>query len=162
VKRIIEAANLPEGVWLEPAVGDGVIVRTVNAMRPDVSWLTVDTREEVEADLHADFLLLPELKEKLPVAITNPPFSLALFFAQKMLTGADHVVLLARLNWLSGPRAPFLREHPCDVYVLPNRPSFVYGGSDATEYGWLVWGPERGGRWFLLADTPRAERRGVV
>jgi hypothetical protein len=44
---------------------------------------------------------------------------------------------------------------------LPNRPCFVNGKSDATEYAWMHWhGPRmRAGVIELLALTPRAERR---
>jgi hypothetical protein len=34
--------------------------------------------------------------------------------------------------------------------VLPKRPSFTGGGTDATEYAWMVWGPTRTGRLRIL------------
>jgi hypothetical protein len=61
------------------------------------------------------------------------------------------VAFLLRLNFLgSQRRAAFHRSFPSDVYVLPRRPSFTGGGTDATEYCWMVWGAERGGRWSIL------------
>jgi hypothetical protein len=58
---------------------------------------------------------------------------------------------LLRLNWLGGQaRAAWHRANPCDVYVLPRRPSFTGKGTDATEYAWMVWGTGRGGRWSVL------------
>ena len=48
------------------------------------------------------------------------------------------------MNFLgSQKRAAFMRAFPPDVYGLPRRPSFTGGGTDATEYAWLVWTPER-------------------
>jgi hypothetical protein len=153
----MEAIDLPGGLWLEPAVGDGAIVRAVE--RQDVSWTTCDIREDTPADFKEDFLTWNWVGTRFNVAITNSPFSLAQPFAEKMLKIADIVILLVRLNWIGGPRASFLRANPPDIYVLPNRPSFVHGGTDSIEYAFLVWGLSRGGHWQLLADTPLAERK---
>lgn len=85
--------------------------------------------------------------------ITNPPYSWALEFVERAREQCPDIesAFLLRLNWLgSQRRAAFLRTHPPDVYVLPKRPSFTNGGTDATEYAWMVWGPGRGGRWKVL------------
>jgi len=95
----------------------------------------------------------PEPWPMADLVLTNPPYGLALEFverAAKELPGACRAFLL-RLNFLgSQKRAVFHRANPCDVYVLPKRPSFTNGGTDATEYAWFVWGPGRGGRWQIL------------
>lgn len=58
-----------------------------------------------------------------------------------------------------GRRADFHRRHPSDVFVLPRRPSFTGGGTDATEYAWFVWGPGRGNRWYVLTiDNQRGKK----
>lgn len=100
--------------------------------------------------------------QKFSLVISNPPYSEAERFVEHALKIGTTVCFLLRLNWLaSKKRAPFHRAHPSDVYVLPRRPSFTGGGTDATEYAWFVWRmtavTERstiqanaGNRWWLL------------
>lgn len=98
------------------------------------------------------------------LVVTNPPYGLALAFVQRALrevAPGGTVAMLLRINWLgSQARAAFHREHPADVYVLSHRPKFRPSkktgkmASDATEYAWFVWGPGRGGRWFVLDAAP--------
>lgn len=65
--------------------------------------------------------------------------------------------------WTLWPVRRFFRANMPDVYVLPNRPGFTGDGrTDATEYCWAVWTPERGrkaGLVSVLAETPASERR---
>ena len=146
VQNLLKAVNLPGGQWLEPAAGDGAIIRAVN--RPDVKWDAWEIRSEEKtflaplADVHiGDFTqaLLPT-SYRYAVAITNPPFSLAQEFIEKAMYCADHVVMLLRLNYLaSKKRYDFMSKNTPDVYVLPTRPSFTNGGTDSIEYAWFVW-----------------------
>lgn len=169
VRRLLEACPLPVGRWLEPAVGEGAIVRAVNSLpglATGARWDCLDVRSNQHGDV-GDFLVLAESMAKLPrwdVAITNPPYSLAAEFARSMLALAYHVAILTRINFLAaGTRRSFFASCMPDVYVLPNRPSFTDDRrTDATEYAWLVWGPERSrsaGRVSVLAETPVGERR---
>lgn len=150
VRRLLEACPLPAGAWLEPGAGSGNIIRAVNARRSDVRWTAIEKRPEEERHLRglpnvervviADYLSI-RTSRRFDVAITNPPFVLAQEFIEKSLTLAVHVVMLLRLNFLaSGKRAEFMRAHPPDVYVLPNRPSFTPNGrTDSIEYAWMHW-----------------------
>lgn len=170
VHRLLEAVDLPGGSWLEPCVGDGAIVRAVNDVRSDVSWSTIDVRPSTKADLIADFVALGygdaidsiQPKGGWDVIVTNPPFSLALEFVEEALRRSRVVAMLLRLGWLSSSkRHPFVSQNTPDVYVLPDRPSFdpqKKCGSDTADYGWMVWGPGRGGRIEILKTTP-TERR---
>lgn len=151
VKRLLEAVPLPGGVWLEPAVGDGAIIRAVEANAEGsrfLRWHFMDLRPEAVEFTNAagqpmsnpydglnigagDYLstkLVASPAEKFTVAITNPPFSQALRFAKKMTHDARWAVLLLRLNFAGSGnrdgRPQWLRENPPDVYVLPQRPSF--------------------------------------
>jgi hypothetical protein len=177
VHRLLEACPLPAGRWLEPAAGEGAIIKAVNEKRSDVLWSAVDLRDTF-ADLQQipvsqailtghDFLGL-DMSDLAPfdVILTNPPYSLAEEFVQRSLGLADNVAMLLRLNFLgSEARSDFLRRQPPDVYVLPNRPSFVGGKTDSCEYAWFVWRgnqrltfPRHGGI-SVLAPTPRDERK---
>lgn len=187
VERLVEHAWLPRGRYLEPCAGNGAIVRaaSANSERGWIqSWEMFEIREECAPHLKAifneldgsghayragpligDFLeaapLIPD--DSFDVVITNPPYSLAMEFVEASLRLAPYVAMLLRLNWLgSEGRSRFLRGCMPDVYVLPQRPSFVGGGTDATEYGWFVWTPERDrsvGRIELLALTADEIRR---
>jgi len=154
---------------LEPAAGDGAIIRAVARM--DVTWIAAEKRAVELGPLFrltapvciVDFLAW-QPPCRLTVAITNPPYSLAMEFVEHALTMADNVAMLLRLNFLaSEKRAGFMRAHPPDVYVLPNRPSFTPDGkTDSIEYAWFVWpqGVRRtGGMVRVLAPTAATERR---
>lgn len=92
------------------------------------------------------------------VIITNPPYGKPVtnpvsgktrmedhvmdFVVHAFKWPSAWIVMLLRLNWAgSQDRSSYLKEHAPDVYVLSKRPSFVGGGTDATEYAWFVWPP---------------------
>ena len=173
VHRLLEEVDLPGGHWCEPCAGDGAILRAVRDVRHDVAWSAIEIRPECHCALEAQgastriadalgcaWQLRPE---PLSAVVTNPPYNLAEAFLAKALRQAANVALLLRLDFLgSERRARMLRANPPDVYVLPNRPSFVAGKTDNCEYAWLVWGQPRDrahGRIAVLPPTERAIRR---
>ena len=135
----------PEWQCLEPAAGDGAIVkrllaRGVPPQRVHAIELDPARAETVRAlTPHArcaDFLKpWPEpdsvalFGEPFDLIVTNPPFALAADFARVALGMAGDrgtVALLLRLNWLgSQERAAFHRAHPSDILLLPKRPEFT-------------------------------------
>lgn len=140
---------------LDPGCGDGAILRVCRDRWPDANLLGFDIENRgCEWGFTRD-ALAPEPWGTTDLIIANPPFSLAAEFLERALReasayGAD-VCFLLRLAWMAGmKRAAFHRAHPSDVYVLPRRPSFTGKGTDSADYGWFVWGPERGGRWSVL------------
>lgn len=156
VTRLLQHVELPGAHWLEPCVGDGAIVRAVNAFRPDdVGWKCIDIRSEVAAGVRQslggsartmgfeanDFLSMDEAG-LYQVCLTNPPFALAAPFILRGLEWAHQVVMLLRLNFLGSSndrRHLFEQAGMPDVYVLPERPSFTGEGTDACEYAWMRW-----------------------
>lgn len=193
VVRLLEALHqygppglnyiLPGGTWLEPCAGDGAIIRAVARMRDDVDFHAHELREECEPELvkidavskvsFGDFLLrLPDNAKPMPyaVAITNPPFSIAMDVLTHCMLFSPIVIMLLRLNYLeSEDRCEFMRKHCPDLYVLPNRPSFAGNGStDSITYAWFVWRdslslersmtPRRVGAVQVLASTPKEHR----
>lgn len=164
VTRLLQHVELPGGDWLEPSAGDGAIIRATTAKRTDINWTAVELRpdarlalqdvvlaeqeysrgpRETERVIIGDFLRIwTGRDEPFAVALGNPPFSLAAQFVQRALTGAEQVVMLLRLNFLGSSndrRALFEEAGMPDVYVLPERPSFTGGGTDACEYAWMRW-----------------------
>ena len=173
VRRLLEEVALPGGRWVEPCAGDGDIIEAVQRVRPDIQWSANEVREECQGRL-TDLVGAAQVNirdtldwtpsERPAVAITNPPFRLAMEMVQWCIHNADVAILLLRLNFIgTAKRAPFMREHPPDVYVLPNRPSFTGKGTDSIEYAWFVWDSRRTaephGRVRVLEPTSREERR---
>lgn len=160
--------------WLEPCAGDGQIIRAANehlAQRANsnVRWHAVELRQECEPVLQAlanpvvigDFLKV--VPARYDVIITNPPFSLAEEFVRACLPIAGHVAMLLRVGWMER-RDALLRDHPADLWVLPDRPVFgrnKHGkvASDAAMYGWFHWYPGAEGRIRHLARTPKEVRK---
>lgn len=153
---------------IDPGCGDGAITRGLiaagwrgpfygaesNPSRAKTA-LTSGIYDDVQ---FGDFLrcgLLQDMLSGTPreaiISVGNPPYSLAMEFVQQSMGLAGTVCMLLRLPWMAGQkRAPFHREHPSDVYVLPKRPSFTGKGTDSCDYAWFVWGPGPRGRWWVL------------
>ena len=174
VRRILEAVDLPGGQWLEPCIGHGAVVAATAGIRSDVVWTGLDVHASFARPvsvlpppvrfLAEDFTQWrPAAPLSFDVVITNPPYAIAQAIIERSLSLAPIVVMLLRLNYLaSAGRALFMRRHPPDVYVLPNRPSFSGRGTDSIEYAWFVWRPKEArtsGRIQVLPPTDRTERR---
>jgi hypothetical protein len=166
VQRLLEEMpELPPGAWLEPGAGRGAIIRAVRehyyqilgTAKEPIEWTAVEVDGQHASHL-ADALqgrgtvligdLLSEAVAKrvgrFAVVFGNPPFRKAQSFLEWCLPRANWVVLLLRVGFLeSEDRNPLLRLCPPDLYVLPNRPSFRFHGTDATTYAWMVWPPNR-------------------
>jgi hypothetical protein len=185
VHRLLEEVSLPEGRWLEPGVGDGAIVGAVHEKMQGAEFTGLDIREtdfirtaqDELGSFHVGDFLNPTGKAlkllngpKWDVCIGNPPFSLAPEFIDRAFKVANIVAFLLRVNYLgSDKRAEFMRSMCPDLYILPNRPSFVPSErgnltTDSIEYGWFVWGMPRfrkEGKIKVLATTPKEVRRGL-
>jgi hypothetical protein len=144
------AGPLPGGVWVEPAVGDGAIVRAVGAVqdRDPIDWRSCDVRPiagvpETGSGTLAkgwkhhlgDFLAVRRgvdpwavTVEDAAVAITNPPFTYAEAFVRqcRALCPKAWVVMLLRLGMLEADeRVPFWQTFgDVDVFPIVPRPSF--------------------------------------
>jgi hypothetical protein len=138
VRALLAKLDLPGGRWLEPGAGDGAIVRAVLAKRSDLYFTAIELRAVSDRPrdlcdwwtgdfLEPDLALLTRgLSAPFAVAIGNPPYSRALEFILAAMKHAKIVCFLLRLDFLgSRRRLSFWREHPADIYVLPDRPSFV-------------------------------------
>ena len=168
VHRLLEAAPLPGGVWAEPCVGDGAILRAIasSPVRPCIRWWHTNDIRPVSpppyppgADgLHPAQGCATERGVTADGAIPNPPVEVYRWCREH----ATATVLLQRVNWLgSAKRLDIFRNDMPDVYVMPNRPSFDGRGTDAADYAWFVWPDQqrrRSGRVEVLAETPKGVR----
>lgn len=158
--------HLPTGgSILEPCAGDGAIVDVlcgpggvsdrdlVDAMESDKERAEALSARGV-ACAHVDALsdeAFPLWDMPHALVLANPSYGRAIDFVARSVTvqrgHGGTTAMLLRLGFLAGQkRAAWHRANPCDVYVLPKRPSFTGRGTDASDYGWMVWGPGRGGR----------------
>jgi len=80
--------------------------------------------------------------------VTNPPYKLAIKFAEKALRETDYLALLLRTNFLeSTARLPFFRKHqPARIWIssrrLPMMHRHGWEGPRApsnTCFAWFVW-----------------------
>lgn len=129
VHELLRGLNRPVKSFLEPCRGTGNIYNHVGA----------DRKFSCEIDEGVNYFNTP--CPQVELIITNPPFRFALPFLKKSLTEADTVCYLLRLNFLgSQKRKPFWQANPpTNLVVLSRRPSFTFGGTDATEYAWFIW-----------------------
>jgi len=166
--RAIATRFLPEflsgtGMLVEPSAGDGAILKTMLALGVPAGRMVAVEKDPVRAAacnslgvsvIEGDTLALTYANAGL--VVMNPPYRQAREHVEHAIRQASPwggtVVALLRLAFLgSKRRILFWQKYPADVLVLPERPSFTGDGrSDASEYAWFVWGPERGGRWKVL------------
>lgn len=143
VDLLLDALDVrPEWQCLEPAAGDGAIVKRLLARGVPAENIEAIELDDGRAEICAkatgvdvivgDFTKPPSIQAPpggFDLIVTNPPFALASDFARVALGMAGDrgtVALLLRLNWLgSQERAAFHREHPSDILLLPKRPEFT-------------------------------------
>lgn len=137
---------------LEPGAGTGNIVKVLRRTYPNAKIHAIEKHKNFRSLKKAganivtikDYLDWPGTRANgslYDLAVGNPPYSLAMEFIQHTLAKARVACFLMRLNWLASQRrSAWLRDHTPGIFVLPKRPSFRPGGTDACEYGWLVWG----------------------
>lgn len=118
--------------WLEPACGNGAIESVLNEygitkviatdIQPGPAYAGMfDYVHELD---YLRFVRHP-VDKCYEVAITNPPYKLAFEFVQRMVLDARVAVALLPLSFLgSKKRQAWLSEHPPNLYVLSERPSF--------------------------------------
>lgn len=142
----IEGASLPKCIW-EPAAGNGALVHPFEA-----AGLTVIASDIADYGLEGCMTGIDYLSAKPPVGIkgiiTNPPYKLAVAFAEKALSEAPYLALLLRTNFLeSTARLKFFRRNqPARIWIssrrLPMMHRHGWQGPQApsnTCFAWFVW-----------------------
>lgn len=161
----------------EPCCASGKIIDAVERWFVDhslprpASWSLHELNEELvpigRTVRIGDFLTSGCVRESVSLVVTNPPYSLAEEFlrhSRKLYPYAD-ISFLLRTGFLSSERRePLFQEMGTpDLYVLPNRPSYVKVGSSSTDscdYAWFVWPSAKRseGRLVRLAITSEEDR----
>jgi hypothetical protein len=147
VKALLAVEAFTDRIW-EPACGLGAISEVLIEHGHDV--ISTDLVERGYGSGGVDFLL--EWQPRAPNIITNPPYKLALEFAQNALRlTSGKVALLLRLGWLEGRarRKFFLANPPVRIWVFSSRLPMMHRhgwtgpkAASAIAHCWIVW--ERG------------------
>lgn len=167
VHRLLEFCSFPFATaWLEPCVGNGDIVRAVNDYYRGLGfeaprWVTQDIRP-TGAAMHVGDYTKRQPPGTFATSITNPPFSKAMQIARAMMDQCRHVAILQRLDWAATEeRHQFFQDTTPNIFIVPEKISFVNGTTDLRHYAWFLWCAGRGhGRVHWLNRTPVAERKG--
>lgn len=141
----VESGHIPDIIW-EPAAGDGAIVTPLQ--KAGFKVFASDLVDYGLADcMSLDYLNAAPIREVQGI-ITNPPYKLAVMFAEKALEEAPYVALLLRTNFLeSTARLPFFRRHqPARIWIssrrLPMMHRHGWQGPRApsnTCFAWFIW-----------------------
>ena len=142
----IEADGLPRRIW-EPAAGDGAIVKPMREAGYEVAASDIADYGLEDCEAGIDYLsaALPDGVEGI---VTNPPFKLAVKFAEKALNEVPYLALLLRTNFLeSTSRLQFFRNHPPSrIWItsrrLPMMHRHGWEGPRApsnTCFAWFIW-----------------------
>lgn len=142
----IEREHLPAKIW-EPAAGDGAIVKPLLS-----AGFNVVASDIVDYGLRGCASGVDYLRAKpergVEGIVTNPPYKLAMRFAEKAITEVPYLALLLRTNFLeSTARLPFFRKHqPARIWIssrrLPMMHRHGWTGPRApsnTCFAWFVW-----------------------
>ena len=142
----LEEEHLPSRIW-EPAAGNGAIVRPFAAAGYQVIASDVADYGLDDCRIGVDYLSAPAEPDVQGI-VTNPPYRLAVAFAEKALQEVAYLALLLRTNFLeSTARLPFFRKHPpARIWIssrrLPMMHRHGWQGPEApsnTCYAWFIW-----------------------
>jgi hypothetical protein len=141
----IEGQYLPKCIW-EPAAGDGAIVRPfLNAGFTVIASDLIDYGLE-DCRSGVDYLKAAPVREPHGI-VTNPPYKLAMKFAEKALCETFYLALLLRTNFLeSTTRLSFFREHqPARIWISSRRLPMMHRHgwqgprAPSNTFAWFVW-----------------------
>lgn len=142
----IEAGYLPKCIW-EPAAGDGALVRPFEKAGLTVIASDIADYGLVGCMTGVDYLKARP-KPEVEGIVTNPPYKLAVRFAEKAIKETPYLALLLRTNFLeSTARLTFFRRNPpARIWIssrrLPMMHRHGWQGPRApsnTCFAWFVW-----------------------
>ena len=142
----IENVRIPKTLW-EPAAGDGAIARPLKAAGYVVCSSDVCDYGWSDCSSGVDYLRT-RCPPPVEGIVTNPPYRLAMKFAEKATSEVGWVALLLRTNFLeSTSRLPFFRRNPpARIWIssrrLPMMHRSGWTGQKApsnTCFAWFVW-----------------------
>lgn len=167
----IEASRLPDVIW-EPAAGNGAIVIPFKNAGYRVFASDVVDYGLAECISGINYLAAKPISEVQGI-VTNPPYRLAVQFAEKALKEAPYVALLLRTNFLESiARLSFFRRHqPARIWIssrrLPMMHRHGWQGPRApsnTCFAWFIWDEHSEQKrivdwfdWRTIGEKPRKD-----
>jgi hypothetical protein len=142
----VESAHLPDCIW-EPAAGDGALVIPFQTAGKKVIASDIADYGLANCSVGVDYLKAAA-KPDVGGIVTNPPYRLAIEFAEKALNEVPYLALLLRTNFLeSTARMPFFKKHrPARIWIssrrLPMMHRHGWEGPRApsnTCFAWFIW-----------------------
>jgi len=148
---------------VEPCAGEGRILQRFGKRYKylDTTGIEIQPKYIPLLDPLVDCLEIGDFRQstgRWDVGVTNPPFSLIYECAQWGLECCRHFAMLARVGFMeTEKRSDLVRKTTPDLYLLPNRPSFVGKSFDSTQYAWWTW-PGKG-RYTMLPYLSKEQRK---
>jgi hypothetical protein len=142
----IESGNIPKCIW-EPAAGEGAIVRSLEEAGFKVIASDIADYGLTGCRVGIDYLSARPVPDVQGI-VTNPPYRLAMRFAEKALAEVGYLALLLRTNFLeSTSRLRFFRDNPPSrIWIssrrLPMMHRHGWKGPRApsnTCFAWFIW-----------------------
>lgn len=135
---------------LDPGCGTGNFADAARRTYPHATVVGIDKDPNVldvasKRGLYVTQSDIQDWSGRYSLIVGNPPYNQAATFIKtclNMLTPVGYVAFLLRLNFLESQKryAGLFKDHPpSEIWVLPARPSFTKGGTDATSYGIFLW-----------------------
>lgn len=142
----IEGQFIPKHIW-EPAAGNGAMVLPLREMNYTVVASDIEDYGLEDCQTNIDYLTT-KVPPGVEGIITNPPFRLAMEFAEKAINEVSYVAFLLRTNFLeSTSRLPFFRKYePARIWISSRRLPMMHRhgwngptASSNTCFAWIIW-----------------------
>lgn len=154
IRALLSVEPVPLTVW-EPACGPGAIVGELRAAGRAVIATDLVDYGCPESESRRDFLMEQSAPEGVPAIVTNPPFKLAMEFAEHARRLVPQVYMLLRLAFLESERRREILDSGdlARVHVFRKRLPFMHrhgydgpkNSNSGMAFAWFVWDREHKG-----------------
>ncbi len=143
----------PSWTYVEPAAGNGAIVKMLQAQRLQKVWTNDVVQREMpllstaDATDPATWRRMRDAMGHIDVTLTNMPFVLAFPMIQLAVEYSRRAVIaLLRRTWDEPTieRNEWLAAHPCTAQIVPPRADYRGTGSgESATHAWFIWAKDR-------------------
>lgn len=154
IRALLSVEPVPLTVW-EPACGPGAIVGELRASGRAVIATDLVDYGCPESEHRRDFLMERSAPNGVPAIVTNPPFKLAMEFAEHARRLVPQVYMLLRLAFLESERRRDILDSGdlARVHVFRKRLPFMHrhgyegpkNSNSGMAFAWFCWDREHKG-----------------